>query len=135
MQRPASGFKSLFAVLAGVSLMTAAAAEPGLAGNWGGPQVRLSLTETGGKLDMSCAAATIDGPIHPDASGKFSATGRYEAFVGGPTQADAPPTTTALHVMGHVEGNTMHITLHQKGAKAETYTLERDRRVKLIRCQ
>ena len=108
---------------------------PPLTGDWGGPRVRLSLTETGGKMDFDCASATIDAPIRLDAAGKFSAPGRHEAFAAGPTPADTAPPTTAARFEGHVEGDTMHLTVHLKGETAtQEYTLQRGRRVKIIRC-
>ncbi|WP_310498725.1 hypothetical protein [Sandarakinorhabdus sp.] len=108
---------------------------PPLTGDWGGPQVRLQLTETGGKLDLACASAIIDMPVRPDAAGKFVVLGRYDSFTGGPTPADAAPAMAKAHFDGHVEGDTMHLSVHRHGEKAaENYTLERGRRVKLIRC-
>jgi hypothetical protein len=113
----------------------ASGAPAGLTGNWGGNQIMLAMTDTGGRLDLACATAMIDAPVRPDATGKFSATARYEAFTGGPTRADEPPATTPVHVMGHVEGDTLRLSMHREGAAApEVYTLERGRRVKLIRC-
>lgn len=139
MQRPAARWNGLLLAVAGVSLMACATdangAPAGLTGDWGGNQARLSLTETGGRVDLGCATATFDSPVRPDASGKFSANARYEEFTGGPTRADEAPATTPVHVMGHVDGDTLHLTMHRKGAPAaEDYTLQRGRKVKLIRC-
>ncbi len=137
MQRLASRWNTILLALAGASLMAGAAdaPPPGLTGNWGGNQARLALTETGGRLDLGCGTAAIDAPIRPDAAGKFSTTARYEEFTGGPTRADEAPATTPAHVMGHVDGDTLHLSIHRQGAKAaDDYTLQRGRRVKLIRC-
>ena len=113
----------------------ASASPAPLTGDWGGPQVRLSLTAAGGKMDFDCASATIEAPIRLDPAGKFSAPGRHEAFAGGPTLADAPPPMTAARFEGRVEGDTMHLTIHRKGETAtQEYTLQRGRRVKIIRC-
>lgn len=147
MQRHMPGSRQILALCAGISLMNstpdaASAAAPAsvpqaspLTGEWGGPQVRLLLTETGGRLDLSCASASLDTPVRLDAAGKFGAKGRYESFSGGPTLADVPPATTAAQFDGHVEGDAMQISIHRQGEKtAEHYTLARGRRVKLIRC-
>ncbi len=137
MQRLAAGQIGLFLMIAGASVMAAAAdaAPGGLVGNWGGNQAMLALTETGGRIDLGCGTAAIDAPIRPDAAGKFSTTVRYEEFTGGPTRADEAPATTPAHVMGHVDGDTLHLSIHRHGAKAaDDYTLQRGRRVKLIRC-
>lgn len=125
-------------IAAGVTLMVSTAgaeqAAP-LTGDWGGPQVRLVLTDKGGTLELSCASASLDAPIHPDATGTFTATGRYEAFTGGPALADAPPATTPAQFSGRITGDTLQLSVHPKGDKtAQAYTLERGRRVKLIRC-
>jgi len=140
MHVPVAGLSRASVIAAGMVLMvsTAHASPPKpapLTGDWGGPQVRLHLGEAGGRLDMSCASASIDTPVRPDAAGRFGATGRYESFTGGPTRADAPPSMVVAHFDGHVEGNSLHLSVRQHGVKtAENFTLERGRRVKLIRC-
>lgn len=138
MRRATSLSTGPLLIAAGIGLMSAAAAsEPSqsLNGEWGGPQVRLIVTDDGSKLELGCAAASLDAPLRPDASGNFATTGKYEAFTGGPALADASPATNLAHFTGHVEGTTMHLSVHQAGAKiADKYTLERGRRVKLIRC-
>jgi hypothetical protein len=113
---------------------TGAAAHPALAGEWGGPQVHVSLGETGGRIDFACASATIDSAVHLDTGGKFSATGRHEEFAGGPTQADTTPPTTPARYSGQVDGDTLQLSVLRQGHAAETYTLQRGRRTKLIRC-
>ena len=139
MRIPGSSAAARIIVLSGALLMATAAdstaAGAPLVGDWGGRQIRLSLAETGGKVDFNCASASIDSAVMPDAKGSFTATGRYEAFDAGPMHnADAAPKTIAAHFTGHVDGNTLHLSVHRKGSEAESYTLERDRRVKLIRC-
>ena len=113
---------------------THAAAHPALLGEWGGPQVRLSLGEAGGRIDFACASATIDAAVHPDGAGNFSAAGRHEDFAGGPAPADTPATTTPARFSGKVDGDTLQLSVQRGGAAAETYTLQRGRRTKLIRC-
>lgn len=113
---------------------TRAAVHPALVGEWGGPQVHLSLNETGGRIDFSCASATIDAAVQPDAGGKFNAAGRHEAFTGGPVQADAAPPSTPVRYAGWIDGDNLHLSILRKGAAAETYVLQRGRRSKLIRC-
>lgn len=125
-------------VAAGMTLMVSTAgAEPisPLMGAWGGPQVRLVLTEKGGTVELACASASLDAPVRPDAAGKFVSTGRYERFDGGPAKADVPPATTPAQITGLIDGDTMRLSILPKGDKvAQAYTLERGRRVKLIRC-
>ena len=111
-----------------------AAAHPALVGEWGGPQVRLSLGEEGGRIEFACGSASIDAAVHPDAAGTFNAAGRHEDFTGGAVQADTPARTTPARFIGKVDGNTLQLSVQRRGAAPETYTLERGRRTKLIRC-
>lgn len=143
MERRTAGSSGVFVVAAGIVLMISTAhaapsstsSEAPLIGDWGGSQVQLQLTETGGKLELSCASASIDTPVRLDATSKFGATGRYESFTGGPTQGDVAPAMAKVHFDGHVDGDTMHLSIRRGGDEAaERYTLERGRRVKLIRC-
>ena len=121
-------------LIAGGMLMASGAdAGTALVGEWGGPQVQLSLTAAGGRIEFSCAAATI-AAIRPDPAGKFSADGRHEEFTGGPVQADAAPAATPARYTGQVDGDTLQLTVHRQGRAAETYTLQRGKRSKLIRC-
>jgi hypothetical protein len=120
-----------------IAMVSTAHAQPSppLTGEWGGPQVRLVLKDNGGTLELACASAHLGTPIRPDATGKFVADGTYESFSGGPVLADIPPKITAARFSGHIEGNTMHLSVWPSGEKtAQDYTLERGRRVKLIRC-
>lgn len=138
MRHSTSGSGRTLLIAAGMTLMVSTAhAGPALplTGEWGGPQVRLLLTETGGKLELACAAANIDAPVRPDAAGKFIAAGSYESFTGGPTPADVPPKTTSAEFSGHVVGNTLQLSVRQRGGNTtQDFTLERGRKVKMIRC-
>lgn len=113
---------------------THAAASPALAGEWGGSQVRMSLGPAGGRIEFSCAAATIDAAVHPDAAGVFNVAGRHEDFTSGPATADAPTLTTPARFTGKVDGDILKLAVKRQGAAAETYTLQRGRPTKLIRC-
>lgn len=113
---------------------THAAAHPALVGEWGGPQVKMSLGAAGGRIEFSCAAATIDAAVHPDAAGMFYVAGRHEDFTSGPAPADTPASTTPARFTGKVDGDILQLSVKRQGAAAETYTLQRGRRTKLIRC-
>ena len=127
-------------LLAAVFTIAAAAGaaplRPALSGEWGASQIRLALTATGGTIDFDCASARLDTPVHPDAGGNFTANARYEAYAPGPTRAaDAPPATVPARIIGRVDGSTLHLSVRTKGdTAAHDYTLERGRRVKIIRC-
>ena len=129
-----------FALLAGASVMAtsdlnAVILPAAVTGEWGGPQVRLSLGDMSGQIEFSCASATIESPIRPDSTGKFSVAGHHTRFSGGPTPADTPGKAVVAMFTGHLDGDTLHLVVKYAGTEAESYTLERNRRVKLIRCQ
>ena len=129
-----SALKLVLAVGVAIATMGGDSSET-LTGIWGGPQVRLSLTESGGKLELGCAAATIDSPVRLDKQGMFAVSGRYEQFASGQTDADAPPKFIKTRFVGHVDGDTLHLAVHLDGSKTpQDYTLQRGRRTKLINC-
>lgn len=106
-----------------------------LTGEWGGHGVNLSLSADGGKLEYDCAAGTLTGAVHPNSNGKFTATGRHEAYTPGPQNADAKPGGVATHYVGSVSGATMILQVQPAGETHMTsYTLTQGRRAKLIRC-
>jgi hypothetical protein len=138
MHRPLRTSALRAALLAGALAMTGAAipAPAPLTGEWGGLQTRLRLGDAGGTIDFDCAAATIDSAVHPDARGRFTATGRYQAFLPGPDRdADTPPVFKRARFNGQVEAATMKLSMRLDDSTAsQDLTLVRGRRVKLIRC-
>lgn len=138
MHRPLSWRHHGFLFAAGMLLMGSVphdASSAPLTGEWGGPQVRFHLTETGGMIDLACASVHIASPLRPGAEGRFTVEVQYEDFAGGPTPADAPPAFTSARVSGRVDGNTMQLSIHRAGDQTtQEFVLERGRRVKLIRC-
>lgn len=128
-------------LLAGMLLMSSAvpaavSATPLLTGDWGGFQVRVILGEAGGRIELDCASASIDTPIRPDATGKFSAVGRLEVFTPGPDRrGDTAPVLHAASFTGQVEGQTLHLTMQASAlGTLQKFKLKRDLQVKIIRC-
>ena len=114
---------------------TALLAAAPLSGEWGGDQVRLTLDATGGRIEYSCGAGTIDVPLQTDAQGHFSARGMHEARTPGPTRADSAPASQAATYRGRVDGDRMTLTVEVSGGGTPLqYNLIRGRSVKLIRC-
>lgn len=138
MRRPIPGLLPYFLLAAGLLMMGASPPDGSVApltGEWGGPQVRFHLTETGGTLDLACASARITSPVRPGAEGHFSVEAEYEEFSAGPTPADAPLASTPAHFSGRIDGNMMQLSVRRAGnTTTQDFVLERGRRVKLIRC-
>lgn len=138
MHRPTARLCRSLLVIAGVLSMGSAAHEAPsapLTGEWGGSQVRLSLNEAGGRLDLACGSVHIAAPVQLNAKGAFTVEGTYEDFAGGPTPADVPLARTPARVSGSVDVNRMQLSVHRHGDKTgQDFVLEHGRRVKLIRC-
>jgi len=54
-------------------------------GAWGGEQISLTVSETGGTLEQFCARGTLDQPILLDAGGRFEVAGTFVEDRGGPS--------------------------------------------------
>jgi hypothetical protein len=70
-----TAFLSIFAVLA----CSAATSTPitQVAGMWGGDNAGLIVSDTDVHIHIGCTLGDALGPIHPDADGRFEATGTY----------------------------------------------------------
>lgn len=104
-----------------------------LTGSWGGDRTLLTLGPDGGSFKQDCASGTIAGPIHLDAHGRFTASGRFEKNRPGPQPADVPLGEPA-RFEGQVKGQTLQLVVHPASGGEQKLTLTSGRRVKLIRC-
>lgn len=112
---------------------TANAATPPLVGMWGGEQAALTLDAQGGRLELGTGHAVLNGPVHPNAKGRFVAKGVYFSDPPGPTVADKAPDQTPARFEGVVGREDLTLKLKAKGATTQVFTLKANRRVKLIR--
>lgn len=127
------------AMLAGLSIAgqagATAAADP-LTGAWGGQHVALELHRDGGRVRYDCAAGTIEGPVLPDASGRFRAKGAHRPNVGGPErQGGEPPLLPAIY-KGSVRGDimTLSVRVPSRAMEIGPFTLRRGAEPILLRC-
>ena len=116
-----------------VILAAMVAAGP-LTGVWGGPQVRLLLTTTGGTMATGCAELALAAPVIPSAHGHFKITGTQQLYRPGPQRADVPPSTTTAQIEGNIVGTVMTLTVSAQGEAPQTYQLDAGREGKLVRC-
>jgi hypothetical protein len=79
------------------------------AGQWGGPDVSLELTEAGGRLEYPCAMGTIDAGWTLSEDGSFSGTGRH-FFGGGPASPEGHPPHPARY-QGALHDGTLTLTV------------------------
>jgi hypothetical protein len=130
MDRPAL---LLLIALAGCS--SATAPSPGEV--WGGEGLGLTMAAGGGTLEYDCADGRIDGPIVPDGSGRFQATGTHTPGRGGPVhEDDPPPAALPARYEGRVDGDRMELLVLLPAA-ADTvgrFELRRGRTPTIRRC-
>jgi hypothetical protein len=78
-----------------------------VAGTWGGDNAGLIVTEDVAHVHIGCTLGDAAGPIHPDAEGRFEATGTYNV--------DAYPVdrgiTHPARFIGQIAGRRMTLTV------------------------
>jgi hypothetical protein len=110
-----------------------AAPESVLTGRWGGDRLVAEFSLSGARIEQDCAEGVIPAPVRTDASGRFVADGSYQTMRPGPhREGDEAPSAT---YSGEIAGATMRLTIRPAaGGPARSYILQRDVRVKLVRC-
>jgi hypothetical protein len=96
---------SIFSVLACATATSTPITE--VVGTWGGDNVGLVVSGTDVHIHIGCTLGDAVGPVHPDASGRFEATGTYNV--------DAYPVDRGImhpaRFSGQVTGQTMTLTV------------------------
>jgi len=105
-------------------------------GVWGGAHIRMSVTDTGARIEYDCATGTIDEPIVVGARGMFAAKGSFTPLHGGPRRERSTAEGRARYV-GRVTGDTMKLTVTLDTDKKPigTFTLKRGSDVLLPECR
>jgi hypothetical protein len=106
------------------------------AGDWGGQNVRMNVTETGARLQFTCARGSIEEPLVLDNEGRFSAKGVFTADAMGPLRKDNPPKSGPALYNGTVSDTkmTLTITFIETKEKAGEYSLEYGKPGRVWRC-
>lgn len=107
-----------------------------LGDSWGGRGIALALDAGGGRLEYDCAAGTIDGPLVPDAAGRFTAAGTHTPGHGGPERIDQPPASFPARYAGTVRGAEMRLEVDvpARALHLGPFTLRRGEEPVLLRC-
>ncbi|MGQ0533265.1 MAG: hypothetical protein ACT4OF_11335 [Caulobacteraceae bacterium] len=127
-------FIVLLALLAACQAAPPAPAGAPLTGSWGGEHIGLELSAAGGRLDYDCAAGTIDQPVRPDASGRFTARGTHTPNTGGPERIDVPRPRVEATYTGGVNGDRLTLSVRTPDAELGPFTLARGAEPMLMRC-
>ena len=106
------------------------------AGNWGGQNVGMVVTNDGAQLRFSCARGSIEEPLALDTEGRFSAKGTFTAENPGPTREDNPPQNKAATYSGSIRDQkmTLSITLTETKEQVGTFDLEYGKTGRVFRC-
>ncbi len=106
------------------------------AGEWGGKQVSLSVTDKGARLELACAHGSVETAILLDEEGRFDVAGVYVREGPGPVRLEDEGGEPA-RFSGRVDGDSMTLTVERtKGSRhVGTFELEKGRRVRIVKCQ
>ncbi len=117
---------------------------------WAGPQIRLSINESGTVIEYDCAHGTIDQSIELDSEGQFDVRGTHEDESGGPTQditivdEDGKTRSSATsdkvqpaRYIGRITAQkmTLTVTLINTGRDIGTFELIQGASTRLHKCQ
>ena len=105
------------------------------AGVWGGPHVRLQVSDDGGAIEYDCGHGTLAQPLVLDAQGRFSVAGTHTRE-GGPVRIDIAPASQPVSYTGSVHGQTMTLTVTFKESQQSigTFTLTQGSGGRLWKC-
>ena len=81
-------------------------------GIWGGPHVRLSMSEEGIQIEFDCAHGTINTPSGTDAQGRFDVPGTFVREGPGPIRVGRSPGARSARYSGRIEGKTMTLNVN-----------------------
>jgi hypothetical protein len=104
------------------------------AGVWGGPDVRMDVTDAGASLQFSCSSGTIDeSPVASE--GQFQLKGTFTRQTPGPTRENGPEPQPATY-RGSIENQKMTLTVTLASSKEQvgSFTLEFGKPGRVRRC-
>ena len=103
-------------------------------GPWGADTVILEIVAGGADVEFECARGRISKPIVLDRRGDFDLPGTFTAEGHGPIRDGAGSAGKARY-RGHVEGETLTLTVVVGDERMGPYTLTRGRRPILKKCR
>jgi len=111
--------------------------DPTAEGIWGGPHVRLSMSEEAIQIEFDCAHGTINTPLGTDAQGRFDRPGTFVREGPGPIRVGRAPSARSARYSGRIEGKTMtlSVNLTEPDQPLGTYTLTQGSEGRLWKCR
>ena len=104
-------------------------------GVWGGPHISIEVGEKSARIEYDCANGVIDGPLAVDSNGNFNLRGTHHVERGGPIRAGDDAKGAPATYTGSIKGNTMTLNLKVGDGDAESFTLEKGKQGKLMKCK
>jgi len=104
-------------------------------GTWGGEHVILEVSKSGAEAEFDCAHGQITQAITLDKHGDFNVAGTFMPEHGGPVSRDDNTPPAKAHYSGHVDGDTMSLTVALEKESVGTYTLSRGTHPNLRKCR
>ena len=103
----------LVAIASTASCGAPTVAGPGtvLVGSWAGDHVRVDVAPGGAVIEYDCAHGTIDQPLSPDRTGRFSVSGTHTFDHGGPIRVDELPNRHPARYDGLVVADKLELTV------------------------
>jgi hypothetical protein len=102
-------------------------------GLWGGPHVRLQVSEAGAEIEFDCAHGTLKGPLTLT-GGRFDVAGTFMRE-GGPQRAGDERKGLPARYRGQVAGPRLTLTLVLADEDADTFTLTHGEEPRLTKCK
>jgi hypothetical protein len=126
--------KAILPLLLLAGCATVPAAGVPVTGDWGGTHIGMHLDASGGRMDYDCASGTI-GPVVPDGSGGFTASGTHTPGHGGPDREGEVMPTYATTFTGRVGGDRMDLRGRtENGIELGPFELRRGAEPGIFRC-
>lgn len=106
-------------------------------GAWGGPNIRINVTDKSATVDYACAHGTISGPLTINRNGTFSWRGFHTPERPGPIRVDGPSTQQPALYTGTVKGDTLTLTVKLANSNdlVDTFTLTRGGKGRVFKCK
>jgi hypothetical protein len=127
------GFLALFLLQAGIE--AAPEASSVAEGSWGGEHMILEVSAKGAEIELDCAHGQIAQPMSLDRLGNFDVAGTFAPEHGGPVLRGENTPPKQARYSGHVDGNTMSLTVTAGKEKVGMFTVTRGSHPLLRKCR
>jgi hypothetical protein len=104
-------------------------------GTWGGEHVILEVSKKGAEVEFDCAHGQITQPMVLDKQGNFDVSGTFTPEHGGPVRKDETSSSVPARYAGHIDGDTMSLTVTLEKENVGTFTLTHGSHPILRKCR